>query len=72
MMEREKYVGTSLKSVSEEELADIYGAGDAQPRFIEEVISVTANLTPSSGWCLAASAISGISGIVSWNLGCLG
>lgn len=72
MLQKEKYVGSSLKTISEEELADIYGAGDPEGRGVGEIVSITAKFTPSSGWCLAASAASAIGGIVSWNLGCLG
>ncbi|WP_055106630.1 lichenicidin A2 family type 2 lantibiotic [Paenibacillus ihumii] len=64
--------GSGLKSLSMEEMQNIYGASDVDPRATPTIVaSIIRSVAQSSKVCISAVG-SAISGIVSNNKNCLG
>jgi len=73
----ERYCGKSMKKMSIEELENIYGASqevspDGASAAVSKVTTKLLTTSKSTKLCLSAASISAISGIVSYNLDCLG
>ena len=68
----EKYCGQSMKSMSVDELQNIYGASGNETQEISAVVSKFISKVVTTKACLVVSVISAISGIVSNNFDCLG
>jgi type 2 lantibiotic (TIGR03893 family) len=63
--------GKGLKSLSADEMENVYGASDVDPRWTPVAVSAIRSVAKSSKVCISAIG-SAISGIVSHNKDCLG